>query len=219
MSGHDHSDYEPIPGLPEDLPQGERLIWQGAPDVRVLARRVFRLRLLAIYFIALFGIHMTLQYEPGMGISSLLLGNSWMLVLAATAMLLLAGLAMAYARTTIYTVTSKRLVMRFGVALPMVINIPLQLIQSADMRRFDDGSGDIVLTLKPEKRVSYFILWPHVNPWNFFPAKPTLRSLPSLENVAAALASAAPSAEGTTAAAESEQTTGSVHSDELLGAV
>jgi len=31
-------EYEPVPGLPQRLPQGERILWQGAPDWQTLAR-------------------------------------------------------------------------------------------------------------------------------------------------------------------------------------
>ena len=37
-------------GLPERLPEGERLLWQGAPDWRRLALHVFHVRGLALYF-------------------------------------------------------------------------------------------------------------------------------------------------------------------------
>ena len=47
MTEHDN---EPIPGLPAMLPPGERILWQGAPDWRVLARTAFHTRLVAGYF-------------------------------------------------------------------------------------------------------------------------------------------------------------------------
>ena len=34
---HEH-EFEAAPGLPEKLPQGERILWQGAPDALALAR-------------------------------------------------------------------------------------------------------------------------------------------------------------------------------------
>lgn len=43
-------DYEPIPGLPGLLPKDERILWQGAPDWRVLARTAFHTRLVKGYF-------------------------------------------------------------------------------------------------------------------------------------------------------------------------
>ena len=50
MGQQSDSEFEPIPGLPEELPEGERVIWQGRPDWRALARNVFKLKWLAIYF-------------------------------------------------------------------------------------------------------------------------------------------------------------------------
>ena len=45
-----HDDYagEPIPGLPADLPEGERLLWQGSPAWMSLAVRAFHIRKVAI---------------------------------------------------------------------------------------------------------------------------------------------------------------------------
>jgi hypothetical protein len=34
---------EPVRGLPETLPPGETLLWQGEPDWLSMARRTFRL--------------------------------------------------------------------------------------------------------------------------------------------------------------------------------
>ncbi|MBT5209757.1 MAG: PH domain-containing protein, partial [Halieaceae bacterium] len=50
-------EYEPINGLPENLPEGESIVWQGAPRWTALANRVFQVRTLALYFAALIGIH------------------------------------------------------------------------------------------------------------------------------------------------------------------
>ncbi len=44
---------EPIPGLPGDLPPGERILWQGKPDWRMLARTAFHTRIVAGYFVLL----------------------------------------------------------------------------------------------------------------------------------------------------------------------
>ena len=46
---------EPIPGLPGRLPPGERILWQGSPEWRALARTAFHTRLVAGYFAALVG--------------------------------------------------------------------------------------------------------------------------------------------------------------------
>ena len=47
--GHEH-EFEPQYGLPERLPAGENILWQGSPDFVTLARRVFHIRTLALYF-------------------------------------------------------------------------------------------------------------------------------------------------------------------------
>ena len=44
---------EPVKGLPELLPAGERMLWQGQPSWRALALRVFHVRKIAIYFTAI----------------------------------------------------------------------------------------------------------------------------------------------------------------------
>ncbi|MFC7690375.1 hypothetical protein ACFQY5_13045 [Paeniroseomonas aquatica] len=48
---------EPIWGLPEQLPAGERILWQGRPDWRALTRRALHLPLLAGYFALLLATH------------------------------------------------------------------------------------------------------------------------------------------------------------------
>ncbi len=53
--------------------------------------------------------------------------------MATAAILILSLLAYLIARTTIYSITSRRVVMRFGVALPMTVNIPFKAIRSADV--------------------------------------------------------------------------------------
>ena len=46
-------DYEPVWGLPEKLPEGEVILWQGKPDQRAFARRALHLPGLASYFAVL----------------------------------------------------------------------------------------------------------------------------------------------------------------------
>ena len=36
--------HEPIRGLPGDLPEGEKILWQGAPDARTFARSALHTR-------------------------------------------------------------------------------------------------------------------------------------------------------------------------------
>jgi hypothetical protein len=180
---------EPVKGLPGYLPEGEKLIWQGAPDWRVMARRVFHLRTVIFYFAAIVVIHGASQLYQGVSAGEVLMSAGWQVLLGATAVAILAILARAYARTTVYTLTDKRLVMRTGVALPMMVNIPLEIVTSADLRGFNDGSGDIIFTVDRKKKLSYMMLWPNVRSWHFRRVQPALRSIADVRSVAAALAS------------------------------
>ncbi len=186
MNEHEH---EPIPGLPAHLPAGERILWQGAPDWRGLARRAYHVGQVGIYFGFLLAwaaisaaTHRTLATLPS---TALLLAG-----LAAGAMAVLAGLAWLTGRTTIYTITNRRVVMRFGIALPMSINLPFAQIVSAGVRLHAGGRGDIVLALPATQRIAYLVLWPHVRPWRLARAEPMLRAVPEAERVAQILARA-----------------------------
>jgi hypothetical protein len=181
-------EYEPIHGLPEELPDGEKIVWQGAPAWRGLARRVFRVHALAFYFTVLIAVHASYQWTQGADPAGLLSSALWQLSLAAVALGILSLMAMAYARSTVYTITNQRLVMRGGVAIPMMINIPWDRVQAADLRLCRDGTGDIALQLVADRRVAYWALWPNARPWHFGNVQPMLRGVESPESVANALA-------------------------------
>ncbi len=181
---------EPVRGLPDYLPPGEDLLWQGEPDFRTLAESVFYLRRISIYFAFLILVHLGFQLSGGAGVVDVLLGSSWMIGLGVCGLAIIATLAWAYARSTVYTITSKRVVIRSGVAMPMMINIPLPVITAADMRHFRNGAGDIVLSLQQQKRLSYLFLWPNVKAWKFSPTLPALVCLTNVDEAAAALAQA-----------------------------
>ena len=168
------------PDLTEDeLPQGETILWQERPDWWRLALDAYRLKLVGVWFLvfALWKVGST-HYDTG----------SWTRGLADAATLLPAVgfgvgmimlLAFVTARATSYTLTSRRLVMRYGVALPAQLNIPLADIDHAAMKLNSDGSGDIPLAIPRKGRPSYFQLWPYARPWKIVSAEPMLRAVPN----------------------------------------
>ena len=180
-------EYEPVPGLPERLPQGEEILWQGAPRWDVLARRAFQVRKVGLYFLLLVIWAVAWDIQGG---RDPVVSAFWLVVAAALAIGLLTLLARAMARSTLYTITNHRVVMRFGVAIPMTINLPFAKITAAALRDHGDGSGDIPLALAPGTRTSYLVLWPHARPWHFSPAEPMLRGIPEAQRVARILADA-----------------------------
>lgn len=190
MSSHDDFAFEPVKGLPEALPDGERLIWQGAPRWQDLAIHAFHARKAFIYFVALGAVQGAVWLNAGNAISDTVIACLWFLVLGCAAGGLLAALAYASARTTVYTITSKRLVMRIGMALPVTINLPFRLIDGAAVKLLGNGSGDIAVTLARGHRVAYLLLWPHARRWHLSHPQPTLRCIPDADRVASILAAA-----------------------------
>jgi hypothetical protein len=94
------------------------------------------------------------------------------------------------ARTTTYTITQKRIVLTYGMALPKSLNLPFSAIESADMRLHADGTGDIALRLPAGKRLSYLLLWPHVRSGAQGRAQPVLRCIPAPQAASEILANA-----------------------------
>jgi hypothetical protein len=183
-------DVEPIPGLPGLLPDGEELLWQGSPQWVALAKRAFYVRAVLIYFGVLILLRVGFILSDGDGWGLALESALWLAFLALAAAAILSVLAWAYARSTIYSITSRRVVIRSGVVVPMAVNLPFKSIDSAGMRVYRDGSGDLPLALIPSQKVNYLILWPNVRPWHFSKVQPMLRALAEVEQVAELLAGA-----------------------------
>ena len=184
-------DCEPIRGLPEPLPPGEQLRWQGAPRWSALAKRAFHVRLVAIYFGLLILWRIGAGWFAGESREHLVGSGLWLLALALAAIGILALLAWFYARSTIYSITDRRVIIRFGLALPMAVNIPFKSIETAGLRVYADGTGDLPLALIEGQQVGYFVMWPNVRPWSFIrKTQPMLRALPDAEQAAEILAAA-----------------------------
>lgn len=172
----------PIRGLPAPLPPGERLLWQGAPDLAPFARSAFHVRAVAIYFalLAVAASAMALvRHEVPFAAGATALGG-----MAACGLLLL--MAWAAARSTVYTVTDRRIVLRIGVALPKSINLPLAKVAAIDL----SDRGDIVLRMAEAAPLGWLTLWPHVRPWQVARPQPMLRCLPDGPQVARMIADA-----------------------------
>ena len=174
-------------GLPGPLPPGETIVWQGAPDWRVLARRVLHVRKIAFYFMILSiwcAGSAFVSSSPRLWYSAIAL-----IFLGLLSTGLLSVFAWLVARTTVYTLTEQRVVLRAGVALSMSLNLPFCMIDSAAVRLHRDGSGDIPLLLNGPTRMSMVMLWPHVRPWRTQRVQPMLRAVPDAARVARLLAS------------------------------
>ncbi len=189
--GHEHEhEVEPQFGLPEILPQTERILWQGSPDWKAMARHVFHVRKLMVYFACIIGIRVFVILTDGGSLHTASISALWLALLSATSLLILTGLAYISAKTTVYTITTQRLVMRVGMVLTLTFNLPFKRIASADFRKLSGTTGDIPVTLMGNDKIAYVQLWPHVRPWRYANPEPMMRCLPNAEQVAAQLANA-----------------------------
>jgi len=222
---HDHDDFEiePIPGLPEELPEGEHILWQGAPDWKVMARRAFHLPWLCAYFLILLAVKIGSDLWGGAAVVDALRGAIGLAVLGSIAGGVFTLYAWWIADSTLYTITNKRLVLRFGVALPMTFNLPFARVRSASLKCFPDGFGDIPVTLEDSQKASYIVMWPNVRPWHLKRPQPMLRCISNAQKVAEILASAASAVPAATAVAEDKQklsmATTAAQSDEESAAI
>lgn len=182
---------EPVEGLPENLPEGEKIIWQGQPRVAAMAKRVFYVPQLSLYFGLLIAGHTIFRLMEGVAGAQVMGTLVWQSGLAGTVLLLLWWLSRSYARSVLYTLTSERLVIRSGVALPMMVNIPIEQVTAADLRLHRDGTGDILLQPSEDRQLYWVLLWPNVSPWYSRPVKPLLRGLENPRQAARAFASVA----------------------------
>ena len=161
-----------------------------APRRALLARRVLHVRVVALYFVATAG-WWALRTAPTMPRERALPLLALQLLLGAAVLALLHAYAAMAARGAEYVVTTRRVVLRVGAVFPVVVNVPLALVTSAGVRRFADGSGQIVLALDHAARISWWLLWPHVRTGRLRWPEPMLRGLVDVDAAAAALTAAA----------------------------
>jgi hypothetical protein len=184
---HDDFAFEPVPGLPEPLPRGERVLWRGAPLAWPLARDALHVRKAAVYFAILLAIKLASAIAEGATAGTALAGAGVLAALGMAAVALLGVIAILMARSTIYTITDRRVVMRFGIALPITVNVPFGIVQSVALRGRSGASGDLALALAGRDRIAWLAWWPHVRPWRIGSPQPMLRSLADPQHVATLL--------------------------------
>lgn len=187
---HEH-EFEAAHGLPEALPAGERILWQGAPQWRALARDALHVRTIAIYFAVMVSLRGAFVLGDGGSALDAALAMAWLLPAVVFALAMLATIAWLSARSTAYTLTNRRVVMRVGIVLTLTFNLPLRSLSGAGLRRHDNaGTGDIPLQLAGSSKIAWIHLWPHVRPWRVARPEPMLRSIANVHEVARLLTQA-----------------------------
>lgn len=192
---HDDFQTEPVRGLPENLPEGEHILWQGQPNWWALTKEALSFWWVAGYFVFLFAWR-TIGGAATETWADSATAASFFLVLGAIVCALLLIVGVVQAKATVYTLTNRRVAMRIGAALTITLNLPFRQIINASLGVRKSGIGTIALELKPDPRMrlSYINTWPHVRPWKMKNTQPALRCIPEARAVAALLAEAAETA-------------------------
>lgn len=175
-------------GLPDHLPEGEKLVWQGRPDWLRLARDAFHVNKVAVYFAVIIAGQAAMHLAAGASWQEAVKAVPVLLGLAVAACGIILALAYISAKTTHYTMTSKRVIMKVGIALPVIINIPYSQVDGVSFALTGGNRGNIVFKLSGGVRLAYLMLWPHARPWQFSKPQPCFRDVPDVEAVATRLA-------------------------------
>ncbi len=177
-------------GLPGRLPEGERLLWQGAPDWRMLARQAFHIRGLMLYFGVIVTYCLASSVLGGTPLATAALLTAQLAGVAMVPIVLVTVYAWLVSRATVYTLTNQRVVIQLGLALPMTINLPFAKIDTAALKLRTNGFGDIALLLNSGDKLAYLVLWPHARPWRMARPEPMFRAIPDAARVAQLVARA-----------------------------
>ena len=190
MSGHDFAAADAIDRLPESLPPGEKILWQGAPNWWRFALSVFHIRLVAIYFAVIGAWQAISAISAGAGLDAAIFAGVFGLIWGLPALAILGFIAWLAQRTTVYTITDRRVFMQIGAALPKMLNIPIDKIEGAALSPVVNGTANIALQLNKDITLAYLLIWPHVRPWHFRHPQPLLRAVPDAQGAARALETA-----------------------------
>jgi hypothetical protein len=180
---HDHDDFqtEPVRGLPENLPEGEHILWQGQPDWWALTKEALSFWWVAGYFAFLFAWRTVGGAATETWVESAT-AASFFLVLGAIVCAILLIVGVVQAKSTVYTLTNRRVAMRIGAALTMTLNLPFRKIRNANLgaaqgrhrhHRAGDDAGRRANCACPTS-----MTWPHVRPWRMKHTEPALRCIP-----------------------------------------
>ena len=188
----DHDDFavEPVPGLPELPPEGERILWQGRPAWFRLTWESLSLPWVIGYFVFL-AVWRFVAVVDLMPLGQAIGASVPFLILGAIVAFGLLLVGYVQARSTLYTVTNKRVAMRIGAALTVTLNLPYTQIANAALSLRKGGTGTIALETADAMPLGYAMCWPHVRPWHILRPQPALRCVPDAEHVAQIIAQSA----------------------------
>ena len=177
------------------LAPGELVVWQGGPTLKGIACDIFHLRAALVYIaalVALDGYQAWAKHIPALKA----LHNSVPLFLGlGLATGIFATLAYMTARTTRYMITNRRVIMKYGMAMPVTLSLPYRQIVGASVEVDADHTGKIALLLRADNHMPYLKLYPFARAWMLARPEPMLRAVPHVALVAGLLTRALQAAE------------------------
>lgn len=179
-----------LQGVEMPLPEGEHVLWQGAPARTELLLHAFHARKVVIYFGLLIVLAAVFAGESAAPVHAFLMAAMWLAISAAVASSFLFVFATLASRTSLYVITERRVVMKIGIALPVVLNVPLAIIDSVNLKARARDRGDLALQLAGDSRVAYMVLWPHARAWHLRHPEPLMRGVENAAHVGAVLSEA-----------------------------
>lgn len=144
MSNHDDFNFEPVRGLPERLPEGEHILWQGRPSTRMLAREALSTRTVAIYFGVVAALRVIIS-TASFPLPTALGHAVPILMIGVVAIAILYGVAFAQARSTVYIGRQRFWVCRCWHWVLRQLVILHHANDPRRLRRFSGGNGDLGL--------------------------------------------------------------------------
>jgi hypothetical protein len=159
------------------LPEGERVLWTGAPNRRSIARYFLRERWVMGFVLLTFVLQaadvmqreLFVQRIFGVAVLSAVLG-----LVAVTGIRLF---ALLLERTSKYVVTDRRVYFNIGIVLRADAQVPYAAVDGLDVLRRSDGSADIMLSLAPGQDIPWLLLFPHMSWRGSRRGRPTLRGI------------------------------------------
>ena len=172
------------------LAPGEARLWQGRPLFRRVVRDVFHARGIAVYFVGLLALDAYQAWAKRIPLPAAIHNSVPLVLIIGLAGGLLLAAAWLVTLTTRYEVTDRRIILRYGMALPATLSLPHSQIVKASVAINGDHTGDIALVLKDGNRMPYLKLWPLARGWRLSHPEPMLRGVPRAAIVGGVLARA-----------------------------
>ena len=157
---------------------GEALVWRGRPSWRHIACDALHVRGVGAYFALLFVLDALQAWRKAIPLAQAVHDSVPLAVIALSSLAILCGFAVLVVRTTRYTITDKRVILHYGLALSATLAIPMTRIVTVAVAVDRDGTADIALQMKADSHLPYLKLWPHARPWSLRDPQPMLRGVP-----------------------------------------